>query len=208
MRRSGTGSGGGYGSRNVVDKPVRTGAGAKAAHLGGVSQLGNKVGDHLTNKSSTNYRGDPLYAGPGYNPVKYGNELATNVGAGGPGKGRTLYGQSVVRKGAMANLRRGIHLRSAATFFGNSARTSLASEGANKMTETKYDRSHPAGATPEQRIASRLKNSGNPRADHVVQKGSGPTRTFTNIHEHGTSGKENPVYRPEPGITGKPRGVV
>jgi hypothetical protein len=90
MRRSGTGSGGGYGSRNVVDKPVRTGAGAKAAHVGGVSQLGNKVGDHITNKSGTGYRGDPLFAGPGYNPVKYGNELATNVGRGGPGKGREV----------------------------------------------------------------------------------------------------------------------
>jgi hypothetical protein len=88
MRRSGVGSGGGHGSKNVVRKPVKTGAGAKAAHLGGVSQLGNKVGDHITNKSGTGYRGDPLFAGPGYNPSKYGNEVALNVGAGGPGKGR------------------------------------------------------------------------------------------------------------------------
>jgi hypothetical protein len=90
MRRSGIGSGGGHGSKNVVRKPVKTGAGAKAAHLGGVSQLGNKVGDHITNKSGTGYRGDPLFAGPGYNPSKYGNEVALNVGAGGPGKGRTV----------------------------------------------------------------------------------------------------------------------
>jgi hypothetical protein len=87
-------AGGGHGSRNVTERPVRTGAGAKAAHLGGVSQLGNKIGDHLTDKSSTGYRGEPLYAGRGCNPTKYGNEIAKNVGAGGPGKGRTLYGQS------------------------------------------------------------------------------------------------------------------
>lgn len=90
MRRSGVGSGGGIGMNKNVEKSVRTGACAKAAHLGGVSQLGNKTGNHLTNKSSTSYRGDPLFAGPGYNPVKYGNELATNVGAGGPGKGREV----------------------------------------------------------------------------------------------------------------------
>jgi hypothetical protein len=91
MRRSGVGSGGGHGSKNVVRKPVKTGAGAKAAHLGGVSQLGNKVGNHLTDKSSTNYRGEPLFAGSGYNPSKYGNEVALNVGKGGCGTGRTIY---------------------------------------------------------------------------------------------------------------------
>ena len=91
MRRSGTGSGGGHGSKNIVHPKVRTGAGAKAAHEGGVSQLGNKVGNHITNKSATNYRGDPLFAGRGYNPAKYGNEVALNVGKGGPGTGRTTY---------------------------------------------------------------------------------------------------------------------
>jgi hypothetical protein len=49
------------------------------------------------------------------------------------------------------------------------------------MTEVKYNTSHHAGATPEQRIANRLRNSGGEEADHIVQKGSGPTRTFTNI---------------------------
>jgi hypothetical protein len=94
MRRSGVGSGGGHGSKNIVHKPVKTGAGAKAAHLGGVSQLGNKVGNHLTDKSSTGYRGDPLFAGRGYNPTEYGNAKALDVGKGGCGTGRNLYGQS------------------------------------------------------------------------------------------------------------------
>jgi len=43
-----------------------------------------------------------------------------------------------------------------------------------------YDKTHPAGATPEARIASRLKNSGGDHAGHVV-KGDGKIR-FTNIH--------------------------
>jgi hypothetical protein len=54
------------------------------------------------------------------------------------------------------------------------------------MTHVRYDKSHPAGATPEARIANRLRNSGDAKhADSVVQKGAGPTRTFTNVHESG-----------------------
>jgi hypothetical protein len=49
------------------------------------------------------------------------------------------------------------------------------------MPTVKYDTSHPAGATPEQRIANRLKNSGGDGADHSVVHGTGPTRTHTNI---------------------------
>ena len=42
--------------------------------------------------------------------------------------------------------------------------------------EIKYDRSHPAGATPEARIASRLKNSGDAECKHRGRKqASGPT---------------------------------
>jgi hypothetical protein len=51
--------------------------------------------------------------------------------------------------------------------------------------ETKYDKSHHAGGTPEARIGSRLRNSGDPRADHHAVHGSGPLRTHTNIHHAG-----------------------
>jgi hypothetical protein len=55
------------------------------------------------------------------------------------------------------------------------------------MAEVKYDPNCEAGSTPEQRIASRLRNSGDTKhADHVVQKGDGPTRAFTNIHHSGS----------------------
>jgi hypothetical protein len=54
------------------------------------------------------------------------------------------------------------------------------------MTEVRYNRNHHAGSGPEQRIANRLRNSGDAKhADNVVQKGDGPTRTFSNIHSHG-----------------------
>jgi hypothetical protein len=44
------------------------------------------------------------------------------------------------------------------------------------------------GPSPQQRINDRLKNSGGdlPTDAHVV-KGSGPTRTHTNIHHAGTA---------------------
>jgi hypothetical protein len=52
--------------------------------------------------------------------------------------------------------------------------------------EIKYDRSHPAGATPEARIASRLKNSGaGAKPNTTVQTGNSPSRTITNIHTPG-----------------------
>jgi hypothetical protein len=69
------------------------------------------------------------------------------------------------------------------------------------MGEVKYDKSHPAGGTAEARISSRLRNSGEGlNADTVVQKGSGPTRTFHNIVrspnvDHGTGGPEKPGGR-------------
>jgi hypothetical protein len=51
--------------------------------------------------------------------------------------------------------------------------------------ETKYNTSHHAGGTPEARIANRLRNSGDPRADHHAVHGTGPTRTHTNVHNAG-----------------------
>ena len=48
--------------------------------------------------------------------------------------------------------------------------------------EVKYNTSHHAGATPEARIANRLRNSGDAaHADHHAVHGTGPTRTHANI---------------------------
>ena len=74
--------------------------------------------------------------------------------------------------------------------------------------EVKYNTSHHAGGTPEARIASRLRNSGGEEADHIVQKGSGPTRTFTNIHNPGSARQHGSGNPGEGDIRGNKRGVV
>jgi hypothetical protein len=88
--------GGGYRSRNIVEPRVRTGSGPRSARPAGVSQIGGAQGSHVTalGGSDTGYRGERLHNERTFQPVKFGNELATNVGRGGPGAGRTLYGQS------------------------------------------------------------------------------------------------------------------
>jgi len=61
--------------------------------------------------------------------------------------------------------------------------------------EVKYDKSHHAGATPEARIASRLRNSGDTvNVDHHAVHGTGPLRTHTNVHHSRnlSFGKDNP----------------
>jgi hypothetical protein len=71
------------------------------------------------------------------------------------------------------------------------------------MTEVKL-----TGKSMEQRIADRLKNSGDTQhADHSVVHGTGPTRTHTNIHYSRDTyyGKGNPG---EGSISGRKRGVV
>jgi hypothetical protein len=71
------------------------------------------------------------------------------------------------------------------------------------MTEVKH-----SGKSMEQRIADRLKNSGDTaHADHSVVHGTGPTRTHTNLHfsRNTDYGKGNPG---EGDIHGHKRGVV
>jgi hypothetical protein len=88
MAMKGSG-GGGYGSRPHVEKSVRTGTGSRGTHPGGVAQLGQHTGDHTTNRpGSSGYRGEPLHNNRSFQPVKFGNEVALNVGKGGPGTGR------------------------------------------------------------------------------------------------------------------------
>jgi len=83
----------GGGSKKQVNTPVRYGQPAKVVSPGGADQLGQamgakRVGGRITNENSAS----PLYqgnlAGPG--SQKLGNELAGNVGKGGPGAGRTV----------------------------------------------------------------------------------------------------------------------
>jgi len=95
MRRSGTGSGGGIGMNKNVQPSVRTGSGSKSARPAGVAMFGQMQGTHTTNRrTESSYRGEPLHNDRSFQPVKFGNEVALNVGKGGCGTGRTLYGQA------------------------------------------------------------------------------------------------------------------
>src|SRR6516165_1487731 len=94
--RSGHRPGGGIASRVNVSPSVRTGSGSRGTHPGGVAQLGQHVGDKAThgNSKGTGYRGESLHQDRSFQPVKFGNEVALNVGKGGCGTGRNLYGQA------------------------------------------------------------------------------------------------------------------
>ena len=66
MRRSGVGSGGGHGSKNVVHKPQRLGAPRERIRPSGVGQIGQRQGDHITNQGATGYGGVPLVLAKAY----------------------------------------------------------------------------------------------------------------------------------------------
>ena len=90
MRRSGTGSGGGYGSRNVrhTSNP-KVEPRAYARNPGAVAQYGVHVGNHVTTLggSESSYKGEPDTMRRGYqNPVG-----PTSMALSGPGSGRTIY---------------------------------------------------------------------------------------------------------------------
>ena len=72
--------------------------------------------------------------------------------------------------------------------------------------EVKTHRDHPSSM--EQRIRDRLKNSGGEEADHSVVHGTGPTRTWTNIHNPGSARQHGQGDPGEPGIDGRKRGIV
>jgi hypothetical protein len=88
-------AGGGLGSSVVNEQGQRLGAPREGVRPGYAGQLGQKQGSHITDGYETDYRGAKMQAPrPTAASVPLGNALATNVGAGGPGTGRTLYGQS------------------------------------------------------------------------------------------------------------------
>lgn len=97
MSKTRTGAGGGINSRVNVRPPVRTGQPATKISPKGVSQYGSAIGNKATDSGGrvltkgveTTHQG-PM-GGPGSVPL--GNSVAMNVGGGGPGKGRVLYGQ-------------------------------------------------------------------------------------------------------------------
>ena len=92
--RSGHRPGGGIASRQHVEIGVRTGSGSRGVRESGAVGIGLKYGSHVRGQSDTGYRGPKLHSDKSFQPVKFGNEVALNVGKGGCGTGRTLYGQA------------------------------------------------------------------------------------------------------------------
>ena len=93
MAMKGSG-GGGYGSRPHTEQSVRTGTGSRSTRPAGVANIGLMYGTHVTDHRESDFRGERLHNERNFQPVKFGNEVALNVGKGGCGTGRTLYGQS------------------------------------------------------------------------------------------------------------------
>jgi hypothetical protein len=75
-------------SKNVVRKPMHQGAPRQHVHPGGVAQQGQHVGNKAMNQKATSYRGEPLFAGAGYQS-ELGNKVAEQTTAG-PGGSRTV----------------------------------------------------------------------------------------------------------------------
>jgi len=78
-------AGGGVLSNRNVKVPVRGGQPARGVNPGYAGQIGS----HLTSRSAS----EPMNTAKPYS-APAGNLVAGDVGGGGPGKGRTLYGQS------------------------------------------------------------------------------------------------------------------
>ena len=84
---------GGFGSRNVKEVGVRNGTPARGINPAAVAQLGGVYGNHSTDHSKVlPYRGESYLVGknPAGGNVPLGNQIATNVGKGGPGTGREV----------------------------------------------------------------------------------------------------------------------
>jgi hypothetical protein len=96
-RRMGNIPSGGIGSKVVRREGTRDGSPGIGVSPGWASQLGSNIGNHVTEQGGNlPYRGEAmkLPRGPAGSQQPLGNELAKNIGKGGVGTGRTLYGQS------------------------------------------------------------------------------------------------------------------
>jgi hypothetical protein len=92
MATKGHRPGGGIRSRVNVETKVRTGQQKKRVIPAGPAQLGQRQGNHVTETGGRlPYGGVDLFAGTGFKS-ELGNAKALDVGKGGPGTGRKVYG--------------------------------------------------------------------------------------------------------------------
>jgi hypothetical protein len=83
--------GGGIGSKNIVEKPVRTGQKPTGVNPANIAQIGAALGNHVTDGGNARgYRGEAFRTKTPIS-VPLGNQLSNNVGKGGPGAGRVVH---------------------------------------------------------------------------------------------------------------------
>jgi hypothetical protein len=83
--------GGGINTKEHVRTPVRAGPpNTKVISPSAAANIGASKGDHVTEGGTVQRPSDPLVAGT-RPQVASGNDVARNVGRGGPGAGRTVY---------------------------------------------------------------------------------------------------------------------
>jgi hypothetical protein len=96
-------AGGGIRSRNVTERPVKTGKGATKYNVKGVSQVGQSLGDHITNRRQHVNPVEKVRDGAlgAMGNVPLGNARAAELSGAncGVGKGRT-----VMRSGSQQGL--------------------------------------------------------------------------------------------------------
>src|SRR5262249_51101521 len=82
--------GGGYHSRQHVEKPVKTGTGSRGTRPAGGAMFGTMQGSHVTRGGGSTYRGEPVPGGRSFQPTKFcnGSTASTVCGVGGS---RTIY---------------------------------------------------------------------------------------------------------------------
>ena len=93
------GPGGGPSSKALAPKVTTYFGGQPSQRVnpGGADQQGQQMSNHSTDSGRVLPNpATPMIAGkmPDVGATKLGNEVALNVGGGGPGTGRNLYGQS------------------------------------------------------------------------------------------------------------------
>jgi hypothetical protein len=85
----------GLSSNKLVRPDVRTGTGSNGVKPGYTAQLGSMKGTHLTDgrdmPASKALIAKDAMKPTASNAVKHGNEVALNVGKGGPGAGRVVH---------------------------------------------------------------------------------------------------------------------
>jgi hypothetical protein len=107
MAMKGHKPGGGIASNKRVEVGYRQGSQRRPANKTGVAQLGQRVGDHITEHGATGYGGVPVFDGGAGFKSKLGNEWSSQVRQG-PGKSATaIYKQGQQQSGAVRSIQQG-----------------------------------------------------------------------------------------------------